>query len=55
MARMTALGLFALIAAGMTACASESPSGSAPPATRSTDPLNPVDAFPQVRGPYMRQ
>jgi hypothetical protein len=56
MTRVAAIGLFALVFIGAAGCAAESRSG-APPATRSADRLDPVDAFPQARGanPYMRQ
>jgi hypothetical protein len=57
MTRLTFISLLALfLAAG--GCASEPRSGTMhQPALRSSDPLNPVDAFPQARGAsaYMRQ
>lgn len=54
MPRFFAISLLVLNLAGLGACASEAPSG-APTALRHEDPLDPVNAFPQGRGPYMRQ
>ena len=48
-ARLLSIGLVALLLLGASGCTSgnhEPPRG---------DPLDPVDAFPQVRNSYMRQ
>ena len=55
MIRFASLGFLTILLAGLGACASEAPSGSAtsPPPGR----LDPVNEFPQSRGgnSYMRQ
>jgi hypothetical protein len=52
--RVVAIALLLLGVVSIAGCASNAPSGTAP-SSRNTDPLDPVNDFPQVRGPYMRQ
>jgi hypothetical protein len=52
--RVITISLIVLSLAGLAGCASEAPSG-APSVSRHDDRLDPVNAFPQTRGPYMRQ
>ena len=54
MTRLVSLGLFAMLLAAVSACASEPSSGA--PTQRGSDRWSPVDDFPQARGanPYMR-
>lgn len=54
MEHIAALGVLTLGLVVLVGCAAEPRSGAAPDVRR-IDPLDPVDAFPQTHGPYMRQ
>ena len=56
MTRLLSIGLATLLVLGAAGCAPGEQSGTTSERTpRSTDRLDPVNSFPQVRDSYMRQ